>query len=674
MLAGIAQLPDQLYNYFKDFLIEEEKPATYWNIMQALWGTEPHLTLLSVAGVILCITTSIAVMWTYKRSSTSASRLMQLQMSGPRKKSGGKPSAKLHVKSAPTISKSTKPAVNSTRIEEAHRLINEALDQAKAAKTLRGESKIACLQRAIALSEQLLSLALPADPLLKQRMAKFHQTAQQVKDYCDGLLNEVCTAETEKAVSPPNQVTTSSQSSPQQHVVAVQTKYVVPSSPPQETAKLPEVEPEWIFNVRSNNGKEDTEDLPWWERSTQVTERNKENFSNGAKTPRKLSAATIKRLSTPTKPPGSKASDTMTPIKSKKASAVSTASPSSRTPTAKTAVSATSSKRKSSLRQPKKAKPSTDENRKPKSSQDPTDEALKGVEPRLLEMIENEIVSNCADVSWDDIMGLQGAKKALKEMVILPMERPDLFSGLREPARGLLLFGPPGNGKTMLAKALANRSGATFFNISASSLTSKWVGEGEKMVRALFAMAASRQPSIVFIDEIDSLLSSRSSSEHEASRRLKNEFLIRFDGVTSGAVGERIIVMGATNRPEDLDEAARRRLVKRIYVPLPEEEGRLQLIKNLLKRQRSSLSDRDLKDLAKLADGYSASDLTALCKESALEPLRELGDQLCDARQEDIRPISKRDFVRSMEVIRPSVSKTSLKSFEEWNREFGCSA
>jgi len=125
---------------------------------------------------------------------------------------------------------------------------------------------------------------------------------------------------------------------------------------------------------------------------------------------------------------------------------------------------------------------------------------------------------------------------------------------------------------------------------------------------------------------------------------LKNEFLIRFDGVTSGAVGERIIVMGkpwdsqpmitnlklgqssgATNRPEDLDEAARRRLVKRIYVPLPEEEGRLQLIKNLLKRQRSSLSDRDLKDLAKLADGYSASDLTALCKESALEPLRELG-------------------------------------------------
>ena len=162
---------------------------------------------------------------------------------------------------------------------------------------------------------------------------------------------------------------------------------------------------------------------------------------------------------------------------------------------------------------------------------------------------------------------LQKAKQQLQEMVILPATRPDLFKGLRAPTRGLLLYGPPGNGKTMLAKAVATESSCTFLAISASTLTSKWVGEGEKLVRKLFEVAHERAPSIIFIDEIDSVLSARSSNENEASRRLKTEFLIQFDGVNKG--GGQVFVVGASNRPEELDDAVRRRLAKRIHIPLP---------------------------------------------------------------------------------------------------------
>ncbi|XP_075811087.1 spastin isoform X4 [Microtus pennsylvanicus] len=296
---------------------------------------------------------------------------------------------------------------------------------------------------------------------------------------------------------------------------------------------------------------------------------------------------------------------------------------------------------------------------------------FRNVDSNLANLIMNEIVDNGTAVKFDDIAGQELAKQALQEIVILPSLRPELFTGLRAPARGLLLFGPPGNGKTMLAKAVAAESNATFFNISAASLTSKYVGEGEKLVRALFAVARELQPSIIFIDEVDSLLCERREGEHDASRRLKTEFLIEFDGVQS-AGDDRVLVMGATNRPQELDEAVLRRFIKRVYVSLPNEETRLLLLKNLLCKQGSPLTQKELAQLARMTDGYSGSDLTALAKDAALGPIRELKpEQVKNMSASEMRNIRLSDFTESLKKIKRSVSPQTLEAYIRWNKDFG---
>ncbi|XP_046627063.1 spastin isoform X2 [Neodiprion virginianus] len=295
----------------------------------------------------------------------------------------------------------------------------------------------------------------------------------------------------------------------------------------------------------------------------------------------------------------------------------------------------------------------------------------KGIDPKLAQVILDEILEGGTAVQWEDIAGQETAKQALQEMVILPSLRPELFTGLRTPSRGLLLFGPPGNGKTLLARAVATQCNATFFSISAASLTSKYVGEGEKLVRALFTIARELQPSVIFIDEVDSLLSERRDNEHEASRRLKTEFLVEFDGLPC-TPEERVLVMAATNRPQELDEAALRRFTKRVYVTLPDTLTRVLLLRRLLSKHSNPLTQQELEHLARLTEGYSGSDLTGLAKDAALGPIRELNpEQVKELDLNLVRNITMQDFVDSLKRIRRSVSPTSLAAYEKWSLEYG---
>ena len=321
-------------------------------------------------------------------------------------------------------------------------------------------------------------------------------------------------------------------------------------------------------------------------------------------------------------------------------------------------------------------------------------DSIPGVDRMAAMQIFQEIVVQGDEVHWDDIAGLNTAKNSLKEAVVYPFLRPDLFKGLREPITGMLLFGPPGTGKTMLARAVAHESKSTFFSISASSLTSKYLGESEKLVRALFAVAKKLAPAIIFVDEIDSILGSRNNEgENESSRRIKNEFLIQWSSLSSAAAGNeknksgsspdangtpsdtdtRVLVLAATNLPWSIDEAARRRFVRRQYIPLPEGETRLAQFQKLLSHQKHTLSPDDFNELIELTDGYSGSDITSLAKDAAMGPLRELGDDLLFMDRENIRPMGLVDFKNSLVYIKPSVSKEGLEKYEEWADKFGSS-
>ena len=299
---------------------------------------------------------------------------------------------------------------------------------------------------------------------------------------------------------------------------------------------------------------------------------------------------------------------------------------------------------------------------KPKSLHDKEEDAMD-------EKIESEIMSKTPGIKFSDIIGMKEMKQTLYEIIVVPQIRPDLFTGIRKPQRGILLFGPPGTGKTMIAKAIASECGSTFFNISASSLTSKWVGESEKTVKSLFKIAYKKVPSIIFIDEIDSILSKRSESENEASKRLKTEFLIQFDGLGSNT-NARLLVIAATNRPMDLDEALLRRLPKRVYCGPLDEDGRFEFIKKVINRVKTNLSDDDIREIAKKTNDYSNSDLMELCREAAYQPVRELTNEEI-MELDEFRPLVKQDLLNAVDKIRGTLSKKVRDELKRWNDQFG---
>ncbi|KAL9435692.1 hypothetical protein AB3S75_021874 [Citrus x aurantiifolia] len=292
-------------------------------------------------------------------------------------------------------------------------------------------------------------------------------------------------------------------------------------------------------------------------------------------------------------------------------------------------------------------------------------------------------------VTFDDIGALENVKDTLKELVMLPLQRPELFckGQLTKPCKGILLFGPPGTGKTMLAKAVATEAGANFINISMSSITSKWFGEGEKYVKAVFSLASKIAPSVVFVDEVDSMLGRRENpGEHEAMRKMKNEFMVNWDGLRTKDK-ERVLVLAATNRPFDLDEAVVRRLPRRLMVNLPDAPNREKIIRVILAKEELA-SDVDLEGIANMTDGYSGSDLKNLCVTAAHCPIREILEKekkeralaLAENRASpplyssaDVRPLKMDDFKYAHEQVCASVSSesTNMNELLQWNELYG---
>ncbi|CAK7356628.1 unnamed protein product [Dovyalis caffra] len=356
----------------------------------------------------------------------------------------------------------------------------------------------------------------------------------------------------------------------------------------------------------------------------------------------------------------------------------------------------------------------------------------EGPDPELAEMLERDVLETTPGVRWDDVAGLSEAKDFWRKPLSFLCGCLNIS---RRPWKGVLMFGPPGTGKTLLAKAVATECGTTFFNVSSATLASKWRGESERMVRCLFDLARAYAPSTIFIDEIDSLCNARGASgEHESSRRVKSELLVQVDGVSNSSTGEDgsrkiVMVLAATNFPWDIDEALRRRLEKRIYIPLPNFESRKELIRINLKTveildegksfcvvmsssqcvgllpfpccavsgvfvtkvpcndtlDHASPSDAftvatdvNIDEVAHRTDGYSGDDLTNVCRDASLNGMRrkiagKTRDEIKNMPKDEISndPVAMCDFEEALRKVQRSVSQADIEKHEKWFSEFG---
>ena len=281
------------------------------------------------------------------------------------------------------------------------------------------------------------------------------------------------------------------------------------------------------------------------------------------------------------------------------------------------------------------------------------------------------VITEKPDVKWDDVIGLEDCKQAIRESIVFPFLRPDLFK-LGWP-RGLLLYGPPGCGKTMIAAATAAEIDGYFISVDAASIMSKWLGEGEKNVAKLFAnarkMLSDNKPVIVFVDEIDSLLGTR-GQEVGGEVRVRDQFLRETDGINDKGKNLHLYVIGATNKPWSLDPPFLRRFAKRILVPLPDTEARMAQFR-LYTAPLTLANDVSLESLAKLSDGYSGSDIKDICQGVQLRVVRELfksGNAL--DKETTTRPITVADFKEVMRTRRPSVSPDMLRAYTQWSEQF----
>nr|XP_032654359.1 katanin p60 ATPase-containing subunit A-like 2 isoform X2 [Chelonoidis abingdonii] len=307
---------------------------------------------------------------------------------------------------------------------------------------------------------------------------------------------------------------------------------------------------------------------------------------------------------------------------------------------------------------------------------------MSGDMRELATVISRDIYLHNPNIKWDDIIGLDEAKRLVKEAVVYPIRYPQLFTGILSPWKGLLLYGPPGTGKTLLAKAVATECNTTFFNISASTIVSKWRGDSEKLVRVLFELARYHAPSTIFLDELESVMSQRGNhpgGEHEGSRRMKTELLVQMDGLARS--DDLVFVLAASNLPWELDCAMLRRLEKRILVDLPNKEARQAMIQHWLPPVSNSggvelRTELEYSLLGQETEGYSGSDVKLVCKEAAMRPVRKIFNALenhqpgsSNLPELRLDTVTTADFLDVIAHTKPSAKNLSQK-YIAWQRDF----
>lgn len=306
------------------------------------------------------------------------------------------------------------------------------------------------------------------------------------------------------------------------------------------------------------------------------------------------------------------------------------------------------------------------------------------------------IIKESPNVRWDDVIGLETAKQALQETVILPLRFPNVYKETEvTPWNGILLYGPPGTGKTQLAKAVATETKSTFFSVTTADLISKWVGESARLIKALFEEARKHKPSIIFVDEVDSICMDRSNNT-EKSGDVQNEFITQMNGL--GKDQTDILVLAATNIPWKLDKAIRRRFQIRVYIPLPDVNARALIFqKHLPETFVKQHVFKKFLSFAKKTEGYSGADIAVICNEAKFRNIRKIQEAThfifkdehyipCSPGEVDSIPmtyldipenkakapaLAPKDVLYSIEKIKPTVSHETLKEYEDWTKEFG---